>query len=103
MAEELAMLSHDLSLYVLLISRGTKVGRDEQPELRHVEGEAGVANAADQVWWLEPDKEDPEKVEIRFLKSRQAYKGKCIIRLDGPRHRFEDWDENPLNSGQFST
>lgn len=91
-AEAIKRLAHELQLYVILISRGTKLAYGERPALRHVEGGAGVANAADQIWWLEPDQEDMSKVEVFIFKSRQAPKGRLFLRFKGATHHFSDWD-----------
>ena len=93
--EALKRVAHENKLYIILISRGNKVGFNERPAMRHVEGGAGVANAADQVWWLEPDMDDPQKIELLNFKSRQSTRGKLVIKLIGSQHRFEDWDNAP--------
>lgn len=91
-AEDLKRLAHELSLYVILISRGTKIAHGERPAMRHVEGGAGVANAADQIWWLEPDETDMAKIELHVFKSRQAARGRLFLRFNGATHHFSDWD-----------
>lgn len=92
-AESLKRLAHELELFIVLISRTTKIPQKERPALRHVEGEAGVGNAADQVWFLQPDRTNPEKVTVHILKSRQAAKGEVPLHFTGRVHRFSDWDE----------
>ena len=91
--ENIKLLAQELKLYVILISRGNKVPPGARPAMRDVEGGAGVANAADQIWWFQPDDKNPQKVEILAFKSRQNYTREGIfLHLDGPKHRFEDWD-----------
>ena len=97
--ECLKRLSHELQLYTMLISRGTKVGQNERPSLRHVEGGAGVSNAADQVWWFEADHANPpdvHRVEFLNLKSRQSGISQLVIKLEGKIHRFSNWPIFPV-------
>jgi len=92
--ESLKRIAHELRLYIILISRGNKVAYNERPALRHIEGGAGVANAADQVWWFEPDHGNPpdvHKVELLNLKSRQSGIAQLVIKLEGEIHRFVNW------------
>jgi len=106
-AESIKLLCYELSLYVILISRGNKIPYGQRPALRDIEGGAGVANAVDQAWWFWPDQQNPQKIEVLALKSRQNYTREGIfLHLDGPKHRFEDWSNryecsDPTLGGQF--
>lgn len=100
-AEALKRLAHELDLFVILISRSTKIKSGDPPTLMNLEGEAGVGNAADQVWMLEA-KDDPRQVFVHCVKSRQAAKGKVELLFVGNTHRFFD-KEDGCESGKEAT
>jgi len=98
-ADALKRIAQELKLYLILISRTTKIAMDKktgqrsEPDLHHVEGEGGVANAADLILMLHKNPNDDRDVTVFCRKSRQSATGKEQLLFVGNTHRFYDKED----------
>jgi replicative DNA helicase len=92
-AQEIKRVAHECSVFVLLMSEGTKqYGVDAT--LESFRGGQPVTHAADLALWLEPVPQEgigPRQVRARVLKNKLGYSDQQeVLTFDGRLHRFTD-------------